>query len=147
LGKHLSFKPRIEEAIALHEMAELHAMIDISDGLAADLHHILEESGVGARVRAADLPISEAAMRFDDLRSPVEHALAVGEGFDLLLAVSPHDGLHLCTFPPRDVRISRIGEITAERGCTLIDAEGNETPLPPLGWVHSLDERSGESRK
>src|SRR5262249_50060746 len=47
LGKHLKFQPRVREAIALHQSADLHAMIDISDGLAADLHHLLQESGVG----------------------------------------------------------------------------------------------------
>ena len=115
-------------------------MIDVSDGLAADLHHILDESGVGATIRAADLPISEAALRIDDLRTPVEHALSDGEDFELLFTVSPEDGSHLCVFPPRDVRLSHIGEITAERTCTLIDSDGKSTPLPPLGWVHSLGE-------
>ena len=46
-GHHLDFKPRIQEAIRLHEVADLHAMIDVSDGLAADLWHICTESGIG----------------------------------------------------------------------------------------------------
>jgi thiamine-monophosphate kinase len=147
LGKHLKFRPRVREALALHQAVDLHAMIDISDGLAADLHHILTESGVGATIRAADVPISEAAQRFDDLRSPLEHALSDGEDFELLFTVSPDDGLHLCNYPPRDVTLSHIGEITAERICTLIDTDGRQVPLPPLGWVHSLDESdSGERR-
>jgi thiamine-monophosphate kinase len=138
LGKHLTFQPRVREAIALHQAAHLHAMIDVSDGLAADLHHLLDESRVGATIRAADLPISEAALRIDDLRSPVEHALGDGEDFELLFTVSPDDGRHLCAKPPRDVRLSHIGEIVAERGCTLIDIDGRHAPLPRLGWVHSL---------
>jgi thiamine-monophosphate kinase len=147
LGKHLAFRPRVDEAIALHQAVELHAMIDVSDGLAADLHHILEESGVGATIRAADLPISEAAQRIDDLRTPIEHALSDGEDFELLFTVSPEDGSHLCVFPPRGVRLSHIGEITTERACLLIDADDKSTPLPPLGWVHSLEEgNSGERR-
>jgi thiamine-monophosphate kinase len=148
LGKHLVFRPRVREAIALHQTVELHAMIDVSDGLAADLHHILEESGVGAAIRTAALPINEAALRFDDLRTPVEHALCDGEDFELLFTVSPQDGSHLCIFPPRDVRLTHIGEITAERTCTLIDAKDEEIPLPPLGWVHSLNQSdSGERRE
>jgi thiamine-monophosphate kinase len=147
LGKHMTFRPRVREAMALHKAASLHAMIDVSDGLAADLHHILEESGVGATIRAAELPISEAAHRIDDLRSPVEHALSDGEDFELLFTVSPNDGRHLCTFPPRDVRLSHVGEITAERTCTLIDTEGRRVPLPPLGWVHSLGESSPGERR
>jgi thiamine-monophosphate kinase len=144
LGKHLKFEPRVREALALHQAVQLHAMIDVSDGLAADLHHILEESGVGATIRAADLPISEAALRIDDLRSPVEHALGDGEDFELLFTVSPDDGLHLCAYPPCDVRLSHIGEITAERSCTLIDTDGRSAPLPPLGWVHSVTDDSGQ---
>jgi thiamine-monophosphate kinase len=138
LGKHLTFQPRVRDAIALHQAAHLHAMIDVSDGLAADLHHLLDESRVGATIRAADLPISEAALRIDDLRSPVEHALGDGEDFELLFTVSPEEGRHLCAKPPCDVRLSHIGEIVAERDCTLIDIDGRHAPLPPLGWVHSL---------
>src|SRR5262245_30004733 len=47
LGKHLDFTPRINEALELHRHVDLHAMIDISDGLAKDLHHICEESHCG----------------------------------------------------------------------------------------------------
>src|SRR5436309_1961127 len=43
LGKHLDFTPRVREAVALHGLTELHAMIDISDGLAADVGHLCEE--------------------------------------------------------------------------------------------------------
>jgi thiamine-monophosphate kinase len=142
LGKHLTFQPRVREALALHKAAELHAMIDISDGLAADLGHLLDESGVGAVIRAADLPISEAAQRIDDLRSPIDHALGDGEDFELLFTVSPEEGAKLCASPPRDLRVSHIGEIIAERTCTLIDAEGNSTPLSPQGWAHRLDENA-----
>jgi thiamine-monophosphate kinase len=140
LGKHMTFRPRVREAIALHKAANLHAMIDVSDGLAADLHHLLDESGVGATIRAADLPISDAALRLDDLRSPLEHALGDGEDFELLFTVSPEDGRRLCEQPPSGVRLSHIGEITGDRGCTLIDADGRAVPLPPLGWVHSVTE-------
>jgi len=48
LGKHLRFKPRVEEALYLNRNFKIRAMIDISDGLALDLSHILEESGCGA---------------------------------------------------------------------------------------------------
>jgi len=61
IGRHLNFQPRVEEAQRLHQAADLHAMIDVSDGLAADLHHILDESHVGAILHAADIPISHAA--------------------------------------------------------------------------------------
>src|SRR5438128_8749532 len=45
LGKHLTFTPRVREAQQLHLQTDLHALIDISDGLAADVSHICQESG------------------------------------------------------------------------------------------------------
>ena len=61
LGKHLDFTPRVAEAIRLQQCACLHAMIDISDGLAADAHHLCEESNCGAVLRAEAIPIHAAA--------------------------------------------------------------------------------------
>jgi len=61
LGHHFDFTPRVREALSLHEAVELHALIDISDGLAADLNHILEESRCGAVLVAESIPVSDAA--------------------------------------------------------------------------------------
>src|SRR5213079_1736885 len=61
LGHHLDFTPRVREALALHQAVELHAMIDVSDGLAADLNHVCEESRCGAVLVAEAVPISDAA--------------------------------------------------------------------------------------
>ena len=61
LGNHLDFTPRVREALALHDAADLHAMIDLSDGLAADLHHVCEESRCGAVLFADAIPITAAA--------------------------------------------------------------------------------------
>src|SRR6266581_4525107 len=66
LGKHLDFTPRVWEAAKLHLAAPLHAMIDISDGLAADLHHLCTESGCGAVLRAEAIPIAEDAHKLQD---------------------------------------------------------------------------------
>src|SRR5262245_33697204 len=63
LGKHLTFTPRVREAGILRERYGLHAMIDVSDGLVADLGHILEESGCGAVLQANAIPISDAALQ------------------------------------------------------------------------------------
>src|SRR5438093_503561 len=79
LGKHLDFTPRVREAVALHALADLHAMIDISDGLAADVRHLCDESRCGAVLWAERIPISDDARRMNDARSPLEHALGDGE--------------------------------------------------------------------
>src|SRR5262245_59304742 len=63
LGKHLDFTPRVREAQRLHSEADLHAMIDLSDGLAADVTHICRESDCGAVLRAESIPVSADAGR------------------------------------------------------------------------------------
>src|SRR5829696_5924458 len=80
LGHHLDFTPRVREALALHESAALHAMIDISDGLAADLNHICEESRCGAVLYASAIPISDAARELGRAsgKTPLQHALGDG---------------------------------------------------------------------
>lgn len=135
-GKHLTFTPRIREAIRLNEHAALHAMIDVSDGLAADLHHILDESSAGARLYAERIPISDDAERANDGKSPLEHALTDGEDFELLFTVSAEDGRRLLENPPIETAISHIGEIVDGRDCLLVDALGGTTPLPAAGWEH-----------
>src|SRR2546430_383433 len=80
-GKHLDFMPRVREALLLHEHADLHAMIDVSDGLAADVDHICQESGCGALLRAESIPISDAARAINDGKSALEHALGDGQAF------------------------------------------------------------------
>jgi thiamine-monophosphate kinase len=136
-GKHLSFQPRVAEALALHRTVRLHAMIDASDGLAADLYHILDDSQVGAVVRAEDVPVNDAAHLLDD-KPPLERALGDGEDFELLFMVSEEDGRRLLANPPFETRLTHIGEITAARGCRLIAADGRSSSLARLGWVHEI---------
>lgn len=137
-GKHLHFEPRVHEALALNAAVDLHAMIDISDGLSADLHHILEESRVGAILKADAIPISDAAQLADDGVSPLQHAMGDGEDFELLLTLSPAAGRQLLAASPIELRMSHIGEITDGTGCLLRDASGNDSNLPRRGWEHQF---------
>ena len=139
-GKHLDFTPRVREALALHQAAALHAMIDVSDGLAADLWHILEESSVGAVLDADAIPLSSQAVACRDEKSPLEHALADGEDFELLFTVSPDDGQALLAAQLFATPLSHIGQITAGHDCLLKSADGKLTPLPALGWKHGFVE-------
>ncbi len=137
LGKHLDFTPRVHEALRLHEVADLHALIDISDGLAADVHHICEESHCGAVLRAETIPVSDAALTLNDGRSPLEHALGDGEDFELICAVTPADGERLLrTQPVPGITLHRIGECVATG--VWLEEGGQRRPLPPLGYVHEL---------
>ena len=137
-GKHLNFTPRVLEALALHEAADIHAMLDISDGISSDLLHILKESGIGARIDAGALPISEAVSQTNDDRSPVQHALDDGEDFELLFTVSPEDGKRLIIEAPIDIRLSKIGEINSDSDCILISPCGTDLSLTRGGWEHSF---------
>jgi thiamine-monophosphate kinase len=136
LGKHLDFRPRIREALALQDHAKIHALIDISDGLAADVNHICEESGCGAVLVAERIPISLAAQGMRDDTSPLEHALSDGEDFELAFTVAPDDGRRLLERQPiAGLTLSWLGEIIAERGLFL-DQGGEKRPLPPIGFEH-----------
>ena len=75
-GKHLDFEPRLSEARWLAENFSIHAMMDISDGLAGDLRHILKASKVGAELLSDAIPISHAAKsatRAESSASPPSH--------------------------------------------------------------------------
>jgi thiamine-monophosphate kinase len=137
LGHHLDFTPRIREALALAAAVELHAMCDISDGLAADLNHILEESGCGAVLAAEAIPVSSAARELSRTsgKTPLRHALGDGEDFELVFTVSPADGEKLLREPPVP-GLAKVGECV-ESGLWL-ETAGKREPLQPTGWVHEL---------
>ena len=138
LGKHLDFTPRVREALDLQSHATIHAMIDISDGLAADAHHLCEESGVGLVLFAERIPISDAAQCMNDGVSPLEHALSDGEDFELALAVSPEDGARLIEAQPvSGITLSRVGVFRAEAGLYLEQA-GTRQPIEARGYQHRL---------
>jgi thiamine-monophosphate kinase len=138
LGKHLDFTPRVHEARLLHLTSQLHAMIDVSDGLAADVNHLCEESHCGAVLRAEAIPISDDARRMQDGRLPLEHALGDGEDFELVFAVAPEDGRRLVEAQPvPGIELSAIGEFV-ERGLWLEEG-GVRRPLEPHGYVHVLE--------
>ena len=130
-GKHLTFVPRVNEALAITKAAPIHAMMDITDGLSTDLNRICTQSGVGAVVDAALLPLSKATARASD---PVEAALHEGEDFELLMTLAAEDYETLAEL--KDIPIVRIGQITAEGGMRLRLADGTVAPLEPKGYDH-----------
>ena len=138
-GRHLTFEPRLHEAVALSDRVDLHAMIDLSDGLASDLRHILTESDVGAMIEAAEVPVSRDVDSALSDAARLHHALTDGEDFELLFAVSPGEGAELMRNPPIDSPLTRIGTITAEQHCRMIDHVGQTVELPCGGWEHGFN--------
>lgn len=138
LGHHLTFTPRVREGARLAAECRVHAMIDVSDGLAADLGHILEESGLGAVIDEGRIPVSEAAVEQAQRtnRTPLDHALHDGEDFELVFAIAPEDGERLLAARDLGAPVTRIGEFRAEPGLFLRRADGLLVPLEPKGYEH-----------
>jgi len=136
LGKHLDFVPRVKEGLMLQEHAMLHAMIDISDGLSADVFHICEESGCGAVLFSNKLPISDAARTIADGKVPLEHALGDGEDFELAFAVDSADGERLLkTQPIPGITLSHVGVFVAEK-LLFLEENGARRRIEPRGFAH-----------
>ena len=107
MDRHYTPTPRVEEGLALSCLPGVHAMMDISDGVGSDLRHILDESGVGARIDTGKLPISKElqALCSEKGWDPKELALSGGEDYELLFTMDPQE--------TPDIPYTVIGEITA----------------------------------
>jgi thiamine-monophosphate kinase len=141
-GKHLEFEPRLAEARWLTDHFKVHAMIDLSDGLAGDLRHILKASGVGAELLKTAIPISRAAKeiskRGDAAKPALVASLTDGEDFELLFTVASKDAVPLLDawkkeFPK--LKLSCVGKIIAGHTLRLRDKSGSQ-PLAAQGYVH-----------
>ena len=141
MGRHLSFEPRVKEAEYLVEHFSPLAMIDLSDGLASDISRITEQSGVGARIIAEKVPVSEDARKLSqkDKVSPVDHALFDGEDFELLIAMNPEKASKACEVFERefDLCLTVVGEILLEAGkVVLVSGDNTEQELVAGGYDH-----------
>ena len=138
LGRHLTFEPRLKEALYLNRHFTIHSMIDISDGLSSDLGHIAEESGVGAVVEAGYVPISAVCRRLAAKtgRPPLRHALSDGEDYELLFTASPAVARRLLAEQPLGVRVTDIGGIVKGHEVRLQLPDGSLRPLKPSGYEH-----------
>ncbi len=139
LGRHLKPEPRVSEAQALHAAVPIHALIDISDGLASDLGHILDESGgLGAVLDVESIPIHPDAntLASRDGRTPLDHALNDGEDFELCAVVPADAADRLVAMPPHGLTVVRIGTIEAQAGLRLRFADGSSQPIEPRGFDH-----------
>jgi thiamine-monophosphate kinase len=135
---HLFPEPRIEVAKRLGGMKGIHATIDVSDGLSTDLAHICEESGVGAEVEEAAIPVHRLARdaeRKGWVSSAFELAMHGGEDYELLFTASAG-----AKVPRRiaGVEVHRIGRMVRGRGARvrLRGPDGSATALEARGWEH-----------
>lgn len=103
-GKHLDFIPRVEEGIFLRESGLVTAMMDVSDGLATDLRHMLSQSGVGADLHGVPQ------------HGTLEQALYDGEDFELLLTSPDAPALQALWKTRFGRELSAVGKITENSG-------------------------------
>lgn len=137
LLRQLRPEPRVGWGIILGEERLATSMIDISDGLSSDLHHLCEASRVGALIDSALLPIDRQVSELCGRRAldPLQLALHGGEDFELLFTVKPGDVARL----PRRVdgtTITRIGEIRNQDEGVRISERSRIWPLDAGGWKH-----------
>lgn len=128
-GRHARFTPRVREAQALLRRVNVHAMMDLSDGLATDAWHMARASKATLRFEASRLPVARAA-------KTVHHALTDGEDFELLFAVRGSDAARV---PQRLGRcpVTRIGTVVRRgAGVQLVDGQGRAQPLTVKGFQH-----------
>lgn len=125
-------QPRIAVGAALLRRRLATAAIDLSDGLSTDLGHLCRESGLGAEVSEAALPIHPVAEALGPVRA-LDLALNGGEDYELLFAAPSSVPM------PRSiagVRVTRIGHLVRGKGATLVDAVGRRHKLEQDGWEH-----------
>ena len=128
-GWHAKFIPRIAQAKYLVKKYHPTSMIDISDGLAADLGHILDASRVGAVIEENCIPYRENAC--------LKNALYDGEDFELLFTLSSLEAHKLQSQVKKQFKFYHIGEITnRQNGIKIKTAEGGLKKINAQGYVH-----------
>lgn len=124
-------EPRVEAGLALR--AQANAGIDVSDGLAADLKHVLEASGVGATIQVDELPLS-AAVRALPADEAAILALSGGDDYELCVCI-PHERLAEARAAVSG-DLTPIGRIEAQPGLRLACADGRPFKLEHAGYAH-----------
>jgi thiamine-monophosphate kinase len=138
IDRHRRPAPRLRVGALLGRTRTATACMDLSDGLADAVTQLAQASGTGAVVDAAALPVPAAARRWFESQGHdhVRAALAGGDDYELLFAVSPKTGGRLRTVirQARGVPITRIGELTASPAI-LVKRDAATEPMPG-GFTH-----------
>jgi thiamine-monophosphate kinase len=143
LGHMFDFTPRVREALLLHDHYELHAGIDISDGLALDASRLAHESGCGAVIFTDQVPISPDAFKLSEQEkvadvdaAALRHALSDGQDFELLVAAPAEAARAILHDRMLGCEVTQVGGLIVERGLWQQSGGDRRTPLQPSGWMH-----------
>lgn len=126
-GWHLNFEPRVEVGRAASALADVHAMIDLSDGLGRDAGRVGRASGVTLEIDAARIPLREGCA---DWRS------AIGDGEDYELFVVGRDLAGKLEGLIGPIGVVRQTERDGEPGAVVVDETGQRLDVSGLGWDH-----------
>jgi thiamine-monophosphate kinase len=130
--------PRPRLALGAHLRGIVHASMDISDGLVADLGHICRASHVGALIEAERLPLSPAArMALERTPALLESALAGGDDYELLFTAPPEaEAALLAVGRQLELPVTRIGAMLAGEGVRVLGRDGKDIALDKAGYSH-----------
>jgi thiamine-monophosphate kinase len=138
---HMLPTARVELGKQLARIDEITAMIDLSDGLAGDLYHICERSGVGAEIYQDRLPVTENLQEISQLtaKPALEIALHSGEDYELVFTANPgisNDTIETLS-QSVEIPLTEIGRILSSfEGYHMVNSRGERTRLRPKGWDH-----------
>lgn len=136
---HLEPRPHVEEGRLLASSGACTAAIDVSDGLSSDLGHLCADSGLGAVLYEASIPVSPELIAAGSAmgKDPLHWVMHGGEDYVLLAAVRS-DALHMLAeqFRSRGLTLTPIGEFVPGRGIVLQRRDGSSTDLARGGWDH-----------
>ena len=139
VARYLQPEPRLRLGQALGQSRAATAAVDLSDGLADGLARLATDHGLGCEIDAPTLPISESAGAVWKARGAdaVVEAVAGGDDYELAFTVRPKEARRLKAVVRAcdGLRITRIGVVTRDAGCWLVDAERRPTPIGP-GYEH-----------
>ncbi len=139
--RHLRPRPRLRAAEELVRTGCIHSMIDVSDGLAGDLGHIVDRSGVGAEIEGEKIPIDPQTRWAAEYigASARDFALSGGEDFELLFTVAADTAADVLqeAATRAGLDITLIGRIRPRnQGLTIVEPSGEKKPLIGKGFVH-----------
>ncbi|MCX6993641.1 MAG: thiamine-phosphate kinase [Kiritimatiellaeota bacterium] len=138
-GKHLAFQPRLAEGRWLQSRRWATAMIDLSDGLATDLRHLIRQSRVGAELFLTSIPLASAIKKSASRQTVLRHAFCDGEDYELLFTVLPANAAKLIRAWRKTFKTpcAYIGRITDRRNVIeCVDARGRKVRLKATGYEH-----------
>jgi len=127
--------PRIELGLNLRGLAS--SCIDVSDGLVADLGHMLEASNVGAEIDLVNMPFSKPVARWVDESDNPLLPLSLGDDYELVFTIPPNHQETLDTLAQElDIRLTQIGTVVSEPGMTLFNSAGEPVKVTRTGYDH-----------